>query len=68
MDMPHLNVYSINYTLEDRRTAIKNMILMDWLQTNQPELISKVEQYVQEHITNPPVGSDNIKVANQPKS
>lgn len=47
MDEPKLNVYKINYTLEDRRTLLKQHILQQWIEREHPEILEKIDQYVE---------------------
>ena len=51
MTQRKLNVSTVKYTVEDRRSLLKRLILDEWLLRNQPSLIKKVEKYVKDNVT-----------------
>ena len=48
MDEPKLNVYKINYTLEDRKELLKQHILKQWVEREHPDILEKIDQYVED--------------------
>lgn len=51
MTQRKLNVSSIKYTTEDRKGLLKRLILDEWLKRNQPELIKRVEKFVNDNVS-----------------
>ena len=45
-----LNVSTVNYTTEDKKTLLKRMILEEWVKRNHPGIIVKVDKYVDAEI------------------
>ena len=44
------NIYSVNFTPEDKRTLLKQMILDMWIKKHHPDIIEKIEKFVQENV------------------
>lgn len=51
MTQRKLNVSSVKYTIDDRKGVLKRLILDEWLKRNQPELIKKVEKFVNDNVS-----------------
>lgn len=40
----------MNFTAEDKRSLLKRVILDMWIQKHHPDIIEKIEKYVQENV------------------
>ena len=45
-----LNVSTVNYTTEDKKALLKRMILEEWVKRHHPDIIVKVDKYVDAEI------------------